>query len=86
MSLLRRTSTYLVLVPSDRPGPILDRMIARCPVEVNSSAVHPSGMAGLRFRCKSDDNTALNIALEIAGGLPFVLQTGYGVNQREIAQ
>lgn len=85
MSVLRKTSSYLILLVSDDPNKTLDKMIEVCPVEVEQTAVY-TGMAGLRFRCQTDDNVALNIALEIAAGLPFVLRTGYGVNQREIAQ
>lgn len=85
MSLLRKTSAYLIRVETTDPKPVLERMIERCPVDVEQTA-HLPGTAGLRFRCKTDDNTALNIALEIAEGRTFRLYTGYGVNQREIAQ
>lgn len=87
---LRRTSTYLVLVSgAGEPSKTLDGMVTRANdhgVEINSSSVHPAGAAGVRFRCRSNDNEALNIALQIAGGRTFTLLTGYGVNQREVAQ
>lgn len=81
----RRTSSYLVLVETTTPNKTLDELVERCPTDVETTAVY-SGMCGLRFRCVSDDNLALNTALEIVGGRPFILRTGYGVNQREIAQ
>lgn len=87
---LRRTSTYLVLVSGNGdPNHTLDQMVERAKergIEINSSSVHPAGAAGLRFRCKSDDNVALNLALQIARGRQFTLLTGYGVNQREVEQ
>lgn len=85
MSLLRKTSSYLIRIPTTDPRGTLDDMIERSPVDIEQTA-HLPGTAGLRFRCKTDDHVALNIALEIAEGKPFVLLTGYGVNQREIAQ
>lgn len=85
MSLLRKTSSYLIRIETTDPKGLLDEMIERCPVDVEQTA-HLTGTAGLRFRCPSDDNQALNIALQIAHGRQFVLLTGYGVNQREVAQ
>lgn len=83
--LLRKTSSYLLLVPTDHPDAEIDRMVEACPAPVEQTAKY-TGMAGIRFRCKTEDNLALNIALQIAGGKQFVLKTGYGVNQREVAQ
>lgn len=85
MSLLRKTSSYLIRIPTDDPRGLLEKMIEACPVDVEQTA-HLAGTAGLRFRCPTSDNTALNIALQIARGRQFVLLTGYGVNQREVAQ
>lgn len=81
----RKTSTYKIEIESSRPHDMADAMIARCPVDVDTSGVF-AGRAHVRFRCKTDDNLALNIALKIAGGQPFVLTTGYGPSQREIEQ
>lgn len=81
----RKTSTYLVQIKSVNPIGMLHAMIARCPVEINASGVN-RGVSHVRFRCSSDDNVALNIALEIAAGRDFRLTTGYGVNEREVQQ
>jgi hypothetical protein len=83
--ILRKTSAYLIRIQTTDPRGLLEKMIEQCPVDVEQTA-HVPGTAGLRFRCPSDDNQALNIALQIAGGRTFSLYTGYGVNQREIAQ
>lgn len=87
MTLLRKTSTYLVLIPSEAPNADLDQAIAkhRDAIRIETTSVY-TGMFGLRFRCASNDTVARVIALEIAGGRTFTLSTGYGVNQREIAQ
>jgi hypothetical protein len=85
MSILRRTSTYVVEVRAVNTLEVLSQMILRCPVDLTASGLN-RGVAYIRFRCRSDDNVALNLALEIAGGQPFTLHTGYGVNQREVTQ
>lgn len=85
MSLLRKTSSYLVLIVTDHPDATIDDMVERSPAPVEQTAKY-TGMAGIRFRCETNENVALNIALQIAHGRQFVLRTGYGVNQREIAQ
>jgi len=82
---LRKTSGYLIRIPTSDPKGLLDEMIKRSPMPVEQTAFH-SGTAGLRFRCRTDDNTALNAALEIAGGRTFRLTVGYGVHEREIQQ
>lgn len=85
MSLLRRTSTYLVEVRSSDPSNTLEKMLEACSHEVVASGTYRA-KAQVRFRCPSDDHVALNAALEMAGGSQFVLHTGYGINQREVAQ
>lgn len=82
----RKTSAYLILITTQGdPHALLDEMVARCPKDVEQTAKY-TGMAGLRFRCETDDHAALNVALEIAAGREFRLFTGYGTHQREIAQ
>lgn len=85
MSLLRRTSTYLVEVPSRDPAGTLEKMLERASNEVVASGTYRA-RAQVRFRCESDDNVALNVSLEMAAGNQFLLTTGYGINQREVAQ
>lgn len=88
MSILRKTSSYLLEIESANPVVLLDKMIQKCTDlghEVDTSGVN-RGKARLRFRSLTNDNVALNVALQIADGRPFVLLTGYGVNQREVAQ
>jgi len=85
MTTLRRTSTYLVQIQTADPSTLVSEMVERCPAEVNGSGVNGI-MAQVRFRCKTDDPTALHIALQIADGRQFRLTTGYGINEREVAQ
>lgn len=88
MSHLRKTTSYLVRVASMEPHTVADEMVARLAekdLEVDTSGVH-GGKAHVRFRCKTDDNLALNIALDIVGGRTFELLTGYGTHQREVDQ
>jgi hypothetical protein len=82
---LRRTSSYLVLIETPNPNETLDELVARnkALVPIETTAVY-DGVAGLRFRCMTDDRVAFEIAAEIANGQPFKVRTGYGVNQREV--
>lgn len=85
MSLLRKTSTYLVEVASSDPSGTLEKMLQACSKEVVASGTYRA-RAQVRFRCESDDHVALNAALQMASGAQFLLTTGYGINQREVAQ
>lgn len=80
----RKTTAYLVRVPTEDPNSVIPELIARCPEPVEQTASQPRS-AGLRFRIDTDDERALAIARQIAGDLPFTLSTGYGVHHRDIA-
>jgi len=80
---MRKTTAYLIRIPTTDPNGTLDDMIARCPVAVEQTAFR-SGTAGLRFRIPTNDIAAMDTAREIAAGRPFVLSTGYGVHQRDV--
>jgi hypothetical protein len=84
---LRATSSYLILFTTDDPNKTLDQLVKQNQhlVPIETTAVY-TGMCGLRFRCRTSDDTALEVARQIADGQEFILRTGYGVNQREIAQ
>ena len=79
----RQSSTYIVLVETDRPKQELDRMLDRCPSIVVGSSLYP-GLAGLSFRAEGDD-AAREVALAVADGSACTLRTGYGIHQREVA-
>jgi hypothetical protein len=88
MMFKRKMSGYLMLVESGNPNRMLDNLVSRAQnkgIPVENTAVY-TAMCGIRFRSPSDDNFALNYALQIAGGVPFRLFTGYAVHMREIQQ
>lgn len=84
----RTTSSYMLELPPAASRSLAhqqaDELIASLPTDLDASGV-ASGRAFVRFRT-TDDMKAVAIATETAKGQPWILSTGYGVHQREVAR
>jgi len=82
MSTTRKTSSYLMSVPTDDPHPLADHMKAACPVPVDTSGVG-DGQAFIRYRASSVEE-AIRIAQQVKPTGEFFLSIGYGVHFKPV--
>lgn len=72
--------SYLLQVWTPDNNAVTDKLIAACPLEIDSSGID-TGRAFIRFRAESDE-TAREAAAMIRTEKDYLLSTGYGVHLR----